>query len=241
MKRLLFAIATVWLCIHAAAQPPHNEIVLTPLPESNIENNVPSAGDTALTEHYSLEVHQGITAGYLHSTARFITQNGRQRVQGHPGFTIGWNISIPFADVWSFDTGLMFSMWGFRYETTDLKINDNRYVFEIPTTLTFFESDAYFPIFLQAGIVTGVCAGGKQHITSTADTPWTPPAANSAFPRLSVGLVFGIGYDHFAVQFIHNFTNLWSRDMAYSWESYTQNTIDIQTLRALTFTYTYWF
>ena len=112
---------------------------------------------------------------------------------------------------------------------------------EIPVTLTFFERDAYFPIFLQAGILTGVCTGGSQKVTTYNDKIWDAPAAGTFFSRISCGFVFGIGYDHFTVQFINNFTGIWSRNMTYQWESFTENTLDVQTPRALCLTYTYWF
>ena len=61
---------------------------------------------------------------------------------------------------------------------------------EIPVLITFFESDAYIPVFLQAGVLTGILAGGRINVTADADYgEWTPRRAGDSFNRVSFGLI----------------------------------------------------
>lgn len=240
MKKLWITVALAMSCMCGYSQQSDTELILTPLPDTDNSTLYDLMQD--LPQRNKLQLNHGITAGYLVSGANFITQNGKQKIRNHSGFTAGWNVSIPFSDVWSFDTGAMISLWGFRYETSGVNISNNRYMIEIPATLTFFESDAYFPIFLQAGILAGVCAGGNQKVTVyDSEKTWHSPDSGALFPKISVGLIFGIGYSNFTVQFINNFTGTWSREMSYEWETFTDNTIDRQTPRAINLIYTYWF
>ena len=243
MKKLWITVAlAVMSYISVYSQLPDTEIILTPLPDTEDIVMPDPLQEYAVVERIKPVFNHGIAAGYLGSAATFITQNGKQNIRTHSGFTIGWSVSMPFADVWSFDTGAMFSLWGFRYETSAMKINDNRFMIEIPATLTFFERDAYFPIFLQAGILAGICTGGNQKITVyDNDKSWHSPDTGTLFPKISFGLIFAIGYSNFTVQFINNFTGIWSREMSYQWETFTGNTIDRQTPRAVSLIYTYWF
>ena len=117
-----------------------------------------------------------------------------------------------------------------------------RYMVEIPVLITFFESDAYIPVFLQAVVLTGILAGGRINVTADADYgEWTPRRAGDSFNRVSFGLILGIGYGHFTFQFIQNFTDTWNRGMLHTWENFTGDTVTRQTSRAYSLTYTYWF
>ena len=92
--------------------------------------------------------------------------------------------------VWSFDTGVNFSWWGFGYRDSGIRMKTERYMVEIPVLITFFESDAYIPVFLQAGVLTGILAGGRINVTADADYgEWTPRRAGDSFNRVSASAV----------------------------------------------------
>lgn len=189
----------------------------------------------------------GITAGYFHSTTAWIVTgagveySAKDHLRSHPGFTAGFAASYPFAEVWSLDTGINLSMWGFGYKSGGISVRSDRYAFEVPLLITFFEKEAYIPVFLQAGLLGGFTAGGVNNVALSSGETAERPALKSAFNRFSFGLVIGIGYGHFTFQFINNLTNVWNRDMSQRWEELTGQTVDSQTSRAYSLTYTYWF
>ena len=257
MKRTLAAIAALLLaCPGAKTQEP--ELILEELPEAEppAAVSVPLPADSAEPatlpppppENGGSRWQFGITAGDFHSAADWLVitdgseHNGRDYIRSHPGATAGFVASYPFGEVWSFDTGVNFSWWGFGYRDSGIRMKTERYMVEIPVLITFFESDAYIPVFLQAGVLTGILAGGRINVTADADYgEWTPRRAGDSFNRVSFGLILGIGYGHFTFQFIQNFTDTWNRGMLHTWENFTGDTVTRQTSRAYSLTYTYWF
>lgn len=240
---------TALLLLSASLKAQEPAIVLEQLPpQSTASAHQQAAKEDAPESLRERKWRFGATAGYFHSTVDWVATGtdigyaAKDHVRSHPGFTAGFAASYPFGEVWSFDTGLNLSMWGFGYKESGLSLRSDRYVLEIPVMITFFESAAYIPVFIQAGVLGGVTLGGVNKITvpHSAD-PWNSPAARDSFTKFSFGIVVGIGYGHFTFQFINNFTSVWSRSMARSWEEYTRQTIAIQTPRAYSLTYTYWF
>lgn len=255
MKRTLTVIALLWTaCTGGRAQEP--ELHLERLPAA-----VPTPTETAAPDDASTDTpvrqrkpkreHRwqfGINAGYLHSTADWLVvaggveHNDRDRIRSHPGLTAGFSASCPFGEVWTFDTGVNFSWWGAGYRSSSVSMRTERYTVDIPVLLTFFERDAYIPVFLQAGLLTGIVAGGTIRVNGSNEAgEWTPRRAGDSFNRLSLGLVLGIGYGHFTFQFIQNFTGTWNRDMLHAWEAFTGNTLSRQRARGYSLTYTHWF
>lgn len=239
----LFAIALSAAPLVDAQEP---SIVLDQLPEGR-QTTLPQQAETEESGK-ECKWRFGATAGYFHSTVDWvatstdIAYSARDHIRSHAGFTAGFAASYPFAELWSFDTGANLSMWGFGYRSSDLSFRADRYMLEIPVMITFFESAAYIPVFIQAGILGGFTLGGVHKVVaSPAGDPWNTPSARDSFNKFSFGIVVGIGYGHFTFQFIKNFTNSWSRTMVGSWEEYTGQTITHQTQRAYSLTYTYWF
>lgn len=252
MKRTFAAfIATLCICAYLPAQEP--ELLLDNPPEITEDLDVIDfTGDgQAAAEGIHGEKTKwlsGVTAGYFHSAADWVQISGglesgcRENLRSRPGFTVGFAASLPFGQVWSFDTGLNVSMWGFGYSSPGVDMRCERYMAEIPLLITFFESDAYVPVVLQAGLLTGVLIGGDIKISGDAGYgEWPGRKAWDSFSKLSLGLVLGIGYWNFTFQFIQNFTGIWNTDMTYAWEQFTGNTLTQQRSRAYSITYTYWF
>ena len=251
MKRSIAVLAaTVLACTGLKAQDP--ELVLEAFPpEELVPETPPTANGTenpAPADPKGRRGTFGVTAGYFHSAADWLVitggleRNGRDYTRSHPGATAGFVASYPFGGVWSFDTGVNFSWWGFGYRNAGVSMRTERYVIEVPVLVTFFESDAYIPVFVQAGVLTGILVGGSVGISGDAGYgQWTPRRAGDSFNRLSFGLVVGIGYGHFTFQFIQNLTDTWNRGMARAWETFTGETLTQQTARAYSLTYTYWF
>lgn len=186
----------------------------------------------------------GITAGYQHTSVNWLIAaadfsiNMHDQVRSHPGFTVGFNASLPFGAVWSFDTGANLSMWGFGYSGAGVTLNATQYALSVPLLITFFESNARIPVFLQAGIQAGLTLFGTQRL----DAAWADSLdRRSPFSAASCGVVLGIGYAGFTFQFIQNFTNAWSSPFRSLWEQQTGQTLVNQLQRAYCLTYTYWF
>ncbi len=240
---ILLLFGMLCAALPAAAQAP--ELTLDQLdvigPDRQQEPEMPPA---APKERPASPWRWGITAGYQHSTTNWLivggdmTINMRDQVRSHPGFTVGFNASLPFGQVWSFDTGANVSMWGFGYDGAGTSITCTQYVLAVPVMITFFESNARIPVFLQAGLQAGITLFGTQRL----EAAWADGIdGRSPFSTASCGLVLGIGYAGFTFQFLQNFTNGWSRGFLHTWEQQTGQTITQQLQRAYCLTYTYWF
>lgn len=213
------------------------------MPESSASSEVEANENAGKNSKWQF----GVTAGYFHSATDWIVTgaggdySAKDHLRSHPGFTVGFAASYPFAEVWSLDAGINLSMWGFGYKSSGISAHSDRYAFEVPVLITFFERDAYIPVFLQAGLLGGFTVGGVNKITISSGEAAERRVVKDAFNRFSFGLVIGIGYGHFTFQFINNLTNVWNRAMAQRWEQLTGQTVDSQTPRAYSLTYTYWF
>lgn len=242
----LTAVALLWLCAlpSAAAQEPALNLELDPLTQP-VPQPAPQPDEQPRPkERKPSPWRLGITAGYQHSTTNWLLAvdgmeiNMRDQVRSHPGFTVGINASLPFGQVWSFDTGANFSMWGFGYSGAGTTLTSTQYALAVPLLITFFESNARIPVFLQAGLQAGIILFGTQRIEAS----WSDPhKGRSPFSLASCGVVLGIGFANFTFQFIQNFTDGWNRDMRHTWEQQTGQTLVNQLQRAYCLTYTYWF
>lgn len=166
MKRTLAAIAALLLaCPGAKTQEP--ELILEELPEAEppAAVSVPLPADSAepatlpppSPENGGSRWQFGIAAGYFHSAADWlvitdgIEHNGRDYIRSHPGATAGFVASYPFGEVWSFDTGVNFSWWGFGYRDSGIRMKTERYMVEIPVLITFSKATPTFPSSCRPG------------------------------------------------------------------------------------------
>lgn len=191
----------------------------------------------------------GCQAGYINSETDWLVVHSDgtredmfKRVSPRHGFTAGMTASLPFAEVWSLDTGISVSLTGFEYDDGSVSVSFSRYALMVPLMVTFFESNAYIPVFVQAGIMGGVSLGGRNDISASGDSlpgdglTWWRSAA-----KLSFGFVFGIGYRGLAVHVMRTVTPSWSRAMRDEWERVTGDSLSSQMSTAFSITYTYWF
>lgn len=241
------------LCVRLAAQVP--ELKLDPFgqeqPAPPILNELPPPTSEPVKVKPKVRKESkwqfGVTAGYHHSSNDWLVKNEgteynlKKYVTGSPGFTAGFVASLPLNNLWSFDTGANLSMWGFQYKGPGVSTKFSRYMLEIPTYFTMFEPDAYVPVFLQMGFLTGIYLGGHYSMeTDWATNGLQGKRAIDSFSKLSFGILVGIGYGPVTIQFVQNVTDPWSRGLINEWESQTGDTLSSHSSWAISVTYTYW-
>lgn len=226
---------------------PFREVEPTPLSLNDSPPSTEKATKTKIKVKKESKWQLGITAGYLHSSNDWVVKNEgtvynlKENVSSSPGFTAGLAASLPLNSLWSFDTGVNLSMWGFGYKEPGASMKFSRYMLEIPTFFTMFEPDAYIPIFLQMGLLTSIYLGGHYSLdTDWVNNDWQNKRARDSFSKLSFGILVGIGYGPVTLQFIQNVTDPWSRGLFNEWESQTGDTFSNHSSWAISLTYTYW-
>lgn len=126
----------------------------------------------------------------------------------NPGFHIGGIVDIPINDVLSFESGLLLSTKGFRYEDEDMgfnvKIKANLYYLDIPLTLKashelsegvkMFGAFGPYVGFGLSGNVKGTVEFQGNKETEEEDVKWGSDE-NDSLRRLDMGLTFGGGVE----------------------------------------------
>jgi outer membrane protein W len=127
----------------------------------------------------------------------------------NPGFHIGAIVDVPFNDLLSFETGLLFTTKGMKYEDeylgTDLTTKVNLYYLDIPLTLkASYELGEGLKMFGAVGPYVGVGLSGKikstteyldNETTNDDDIEWGSDEDEDDLKRLDMGLTFGGGVE----------------------------------------------
>jgi hypothetical protein len=127
----------------------------------------------------------------------------------NPGFHIGGTVDVPISDILSFESGLLLTTKGFKYEEEEMgisiKAKANLYYLDIPLTLkASHELSEGLKIFGAVGPYVGIGLSGKikatveyqgDEETDEEDVKWGSDEDNDDLKRLDMGLTFGGGVE----------------------------------------------
>ncbi len=127
----------------------------------------------------------------------------------NPGFHIGGTVDVPISDILSFESGLLLTTKGFKYEEEvmgiSVKTKANLYYLDIPLTLkASHELSEGLKIFGAVGPYVGIGLSGKIKATAEylgveeteeEDVKWGSDEENDDIKRLDMGLTFGGGVE----------------------------------------------
>ena len=112
-----------------------------------------------------------------------------------PGFQIGATAEMPIAKKLSFETGLLLSSKGFKYDFQDVKSKMSLLYAEIPLTLKVsFPINAVGSLYGVFGPFIGIGLTGKtKGETETTDVSWGNDKEKNDLKRLDFGLTVAFG------------------------------------------------
>jgi len=128
----------------------------------------------------------------------------------NPGFHIGTTLDFPINDNLSFESGLLLTQKGYRFEDesfgADVNLKLNLYYFDVPLTLKLRSNDlgGGVKIFGAVGPYVGVGLAGKIKFTvefqgdedpEEEDIEWGNDEDEDHLKRLDLGLTFGGGLE----------------------------------------------
>ncbi len=127
----------------------------------------------------------------------------------NPGFHIGATVDVPFNDFLSFESGLLLTTKGLKYEDEIRGVNvtekSNLYYLDIPLTLkAFHDYRRGLKIYGAIGPYIGVGLSGKFKVTveyqgneetAEKDVKWGSDEDEDDLKRLDMGLTFGGGVE----------------------------------------------
>jgi len=134
----------------------------------------------------------------------------------NPGFHVGANIEFPITEIFSFETGLLFSTKGYKdeykveeHEIIDYKNKLNLYYLDIPATAkASFNVGEEAKLYGLLGPYLGIGLSGKMKIESTVrgnkttteeDIKWGTDSQSDDFKRVDFGLIGGVGVEFYSV------------------------------------------
>ncbi len=131
----------------------------------------------------------------------------------NPGFHIGGTVDIPISDILSFESGLLLTTKGYKYEKEEMgfstKAKMNLYYLDIPLNFkASYKISEGLKLFGAVGPYVGIGLSGKMKATNVyqggeeteeEDVKWGSDEENDDLKRLDMGLTFGGGVEFNAI------------------------------------------
>lgn len=131
----------------------------------------------------------------------------------NPGFHIGGTVDIPISDILSFESGLLLTTKGYKYEKEEMgfstKAKMNLYYLDIPLNFkASYKISEGLKLFGAVGPYVGIGSSGKMKATNVyqggeeteeEDVKWGSDEENDDLKRLDMGLTFGGGVEFNAI------------------------------------------